>query len=128
MLRRKAELLQKIHSGAGVTELVVDADAAHGSGQLLAEQAADSLAQTADDGVLLAGDNLTALSGGGEDQLLIEGPSKSLVASVPTLGISRVNSSTPRFVSRTSSVYSSTCTEVKISSLTTRSEITIASS
>ncbi len=54
--------------------------------------------------------------------------SRSLVASLLTLGMSLVNSSCPRFVSLTSSVYSSIWIEVKISSLITFSEITIASS
>ena len=54
--------------------------------------------------------------------------SKSLVASSETLGISGVNSSSPRLVSRTSNSNSSMCKEVKISSLTIRSLITIASS
>ena len=54
--------------------------------------------------------------------------SKSLVASSLTFGISEVNSSIPRLVSRTSRIYSSTCTEVRISSRTTRSFNTIASS
>ena len=54
--------------------------------------------------------------------------SRSFVASSLTLGISAVNSSTPRFVSRTSSEYSSTCTEVRTSSRTIRSFSTIASS
>ena len=54
--------------------------------------------------------------------------SKSLVASSLTFGISEVNSSIPRFVSRTSRIYSSTCTEVSKSSRTTRSFNTIASS
>ncbi len=54
--------------------------------------------------------------------------SRSLVASSETLGISWVNSSAPNLVSLTSSEYSSTWMEVKISSLTTFSEITIASS
>ena len=54
--------------------------------------------------------------------------SRSLVASSLTFGISLVNSSIPLFVSRTSSEYSSTCTEVRMSSRTTRSLSTIASS
>ena len=54
--------------------------------------------------------------------------SKSFVASSLTFGISEVNSSIPRLVSRTSRIYSSTCTEVKKSSLTMRSFNTIASS
>ena len=54
--------------------------------------------------------------------------SRFLVASVLTLGMSLVSSSTPRRVSRTSSTNSSMCTEVKMSSFTTFSEITMASS
>ena len=54
--------------------------------------------------------------------------SRSFVASSETLGISLVNSSMPRFVSRTSSEYSSTCTDVSTSSRIIRSESTIASS
>ena len=54
--------------------------------------------------------------------------SRSFVASSETLGISLVNSSAPNFVSLTSREYSSICIEVKISSRTTFSEITIASS
>ena len=54
--------------------------------------------------------------------------SRSLVASSLTLGMSEVSSSMPRFVSRTSRVYSSTCTEVRISSFTMRSLSTMASS
>ena len=54
--------------------------------------------------------------------------SRSFVASSLTLGMSLVNSSTPRFVSRTSSEYSSTCTDVRTSSRTMRSESTMASS
>ena len=73
MLRAQAELLQQSRGGAGMAELVVDTDTNHLGGQLLAEQAADRLAQTADDGVLLAGDDLAALFGGREHQLLIQG-------------------------------------------------------
>ncbi len=54
--------------------------------------------------------------------------SKSFVASSETFGMSLVNSSAPNFVSLTSNEYSSMCIEVKISSFTTFSEITIASS
>ena len=54
--------------------------------------------------------------------------SKFLTASSLTFGISAVNSSSPRLVSRTSRSYSSMCIDVKISSRTTFSEITIASS
>ena len=51
MLSAQTELLQQINSGAGVTELVVDTDPLDRSGQLLGQNAADSLTQTADDGV-----------------------------------------------------------------------------
>ena len=54
--------------------------------------------------------------------------SKSFVASALTLGISLVSSSNPRLVSRTSRVNSSIWIEVKMSSFTIFSEITIASS
>ena len=57
MLSAQAELLQQVNCRAGVTELVVDTDALDGSGQLLGQQAADSLAQTTDNRVLLAGDD-----------------------------------------------------------------------
>ena len=63
MLRAQAELLEQVGGGAGVSELVVDADAAHQGGALLAEQGAHRLTQAADDGVLLAGDDLSALLG-----------------------------------------------------------------
>ena len=54
--------------------------------------------------------------------------SKSLVASSETFGISFVNSSVPNLVSLTSKEYSSIWMDVKMSSRTTLSEITIASS
>ena len=54
--------------------------------------------------------------------------SRCFTASSDTFGISEVSSSSPLLVSRTSSWNSSTWMEVKTSSLTTRSEITIASS
>ena len=60
--------------------------------------------------------------------LIIPFSSRSLVASSETLGISLVNSSFPSLVSLTSIEYSSMWIEVKTSSLTTFSEITIASS
>ena len=47
VLRAQAELLQQLGRGAGMAELVVDADAANGSGALFAEQAANRLTQTA---------------------------------------------------------------------------------
>ena len=60
--------------------------------------------------------------------LIIPFSSKSDVASSLTFGISLVNSSIPSFVSLTSREYSSIWIDVKKSSLTTFSEITIASS
>ena len=56
-----------------MAELILDADAAHDAGQLLADDSADSLAQTADDAVLLDGDDAAAFAGGGQDDLLIDG-------------------------------------------------------
>ena len=44
----QTELLQQVPCGAGAAEHVLHAHAAHGSGQLLAEDGADSFAQTAD--------------------------------------------------------------------------------
>ena len=73
MLRGQAELLEQGSGGAGVAELVVDADAAHGGGQLLAQNAAHGLAQAAQDVVLLAGDDLAALLGRLQHQLLVQG-------------------------------------------------------
>ena len=54
--------------------------------------------------------------------------SRSLMASSPTFGISRVISSGPSLVSRASTSYFSICTDVKRSSCTNRSEIKMASS
>ena len=59
---------------------------------------------------------------------MIPSSSKFFTASSLTLGISEVNSSKPLLVSLTSSSNESICIEVKTSSRTTRSEITIASS
>ena len=73
VLLAQAELLQQVIGGAGEAVDVVDTDAADGGGALLGQAGADSLAQTADDGVLLAGDDLTALLGSGDDQLLVQG-------------------------------------------------------
>ena len=70
MVCAQAELLQQSNGGAGMAVLVVDADAAHRCGQLFRQQAANSLAQTADDGVLFAGDDLAALLGSLQHQLL----------------------------------------------------------
>ena len=58
---------------AGAAEFVIHADSLHGSGQLFTEQRADSLTQTADDGMLFAGDDLAALLCSGQDQLFIQG-------------------------------------------------------
>ena len=55
-----------------MAELVVHADALDGHGALLCQAGADRLAQTADDGVLLHGDDLAAVLGGGEHQLLVQ--------------------------------------------------------
>ncbi len=60
----QAVVTQDLIGGAGVTELIHDADAAHGDGQLLADDGADGLAQAADDAVLLDGDDAAALAGG----------------------------------------------------------------
>ena len=65
-------LAQQIPCRAGAAELVLHAHAADGGGQLLAQKRADGLAQTADDVVLLGGDDLAALLGGLEDDLLIQ--------------------------------------------------------
>ena len=59
---------------------------------------------------------------------IIPRSSNSFVASSPTFGISAVNSSSPRFVSRTSSSISLIWILVNKSSFTRRSLITIASS
>ena len=68
----QTELLQQVPCGAGAAELVLHADAADRGRQLLAEQGTDSLAQTADDVVLLGGDDLAALPGSLEDDVLIQ--------------------------------------------------------
>ena len=64
--------LEQVPCGAGAAELVLHAHAADRGGQLLAQDSADSLAQTADDAVLLGGDDLAALLGGLEDDLLVQ--------------------------------------------------------
>ena len=64
--------LEQVPCGAGAAELVLHAHAADRSRQLLAQDGADGLAQTADDAVLLGGDDLAALLGGLEDDLLIQ--------------------------------------------------------
>ena len=73
VLGGEAVVTQDLVRGAGVAELILDADAAHDAGQLLADNSADSLAQAADDAVLLDGDDAAALAGGGQDDLLIDG-------------------------------------------------------
>ena len=55
-----------------MTELIVDTDALDGSGQLLAQQGGNSLAQTTDDGVLLSGDDLAALLSSFQNQLIVQ--------------------------------------------------------
>ena len=55
-----------------MTELIVDTDALDGSGQLLAQQGGNSLAQTTDDGVLLSGDDLAALLCCSQNQLIVQ--------------------------------------------------------
>ena len=62
VLGGQAELLQQVVCGTGEAEDIVDADAFDGGGALLGQAGADSLAQTADDGVLLTGDD-TSLCG-----------------------------------------------------------------
>ena len=57
----QAELTQNLVSGAGETKLVVNADTLNGGGVSFGQEAAHSFAQTADDGVLFTGDDLTAL-------------------------------------------------------------------
>ena len=69
----QTELLQQVPCGAGAAEHVLHAHTAHGSGQLLAQNGADGFAQTADDVVLLGGDDLAALLGSLEDDLLVQG-------------------------------------------------------
>ena len=64
--------LEQVPCGAGAAELVLHAHAADRSRQLLAQDGADGLAQTADDAVLLGGDDLAALLGGLEDDFLIQ--------------------------------------------------------
>ena len=73
MLGGQAELLEEGRGGAGVAELVIDADPAHRGGTLLTEQGGDRLPQAADDRVLLAGDDLSALLRSLQDQLLVQG-------------------------------------------------------
>ena len=59
MLRAQAEPLQQLAGGAGVTKLVVDPNPPHRGGALLTEQGAYRLAQTANDAVLLTGNDLS---------------------------------------------------------------------
>ena len=73
MLCAEAELLQQGGGGAGVAEFIVDADAAELGGALFAQQRSHSLAQAADDAVLLTGDDLAALAGSLQDDFLIQG-------------------------------------------------------
>ena len=66
-------LTQQVPGRAGAAELVLHAHAAHGGGQLLRENCAHSFAQTADDVVLLGSDDLAAVLGSLEDDLLVQG-------------------------------------------------------
>ena len=68
----QTELLQQVPCGAGAAEHVLHAHAAHGGGLLLAQDSADGLAQTADNVVLLGSDDLAALLGSLEDDLLVQ--------------------------------------------------------
>ena len=56
----QAKLTQHFPCRAGMAEFVVHADAAHHRRAFFAEHARDSLAQTADNAVLFAGDDLSA--------------------------------------------------------------------
>ena len=56
-----------------MAELILHADAMHEAGQLLADNCADSLTQTADDAVLLDRDDAAALAGSRQDDLLVNG-------------------------------------------------------
>ena len=69
----QTELLQQIPCRAGAAEHVLHAYAAHRGGLLLAQNGADGFAQTADDVVLLGGDDLAALLCRLEDDLLVQG-------------------------------------------------------
>ena len=53
----EAVLLQQVPCRAGAAELVLHAHAAHGGGQLLGQNSTHGFAQTADDVVLLGGDD-----------------------------------------------------------------------
>ncbi len=64
--------LEQVPCGAGATEHVLHAHAADGGRQLLAQDGADGLAQAADDAVLLGSDDLAALPGGLEDDVLVQ--------------------------------------------------------
>ena len=65
--------LEQIPGRAGAAELILHAHTADGGGALLAQDGTDSLAQTADDTVLLGSDDLAALLGRLEDDVLIQG-------------------------------------------------------
>ena len=65
--------LEQIPGRAGAAELILHAHTADGGGALLAQDGTDSLAQTADDIVLLGSDDLAALLGRLEDDVLIQG-------------------------------------------------------
>ena len=65
-------LTQQVPCRAGAAKLVLHAHTAHRGGQLFAQHGADGLAQTADDIVLLGGDDLAAFLCSLEDDLLVQ--------------------------------------------------------
>lgn len=73
VLGAQTELLEKRGGRAGMAELVIDADAAQLRRALFAEHSRDCLSKAADDVVLFAGDDLAALLGCLQDDLLVEG-------------------------------------------------------
>ena len=72
VIRAEAELAQHFPRRAGMAEFVVHADAAHRRRALLRQHRRDGLAQTADDAVLLAGDDLAAGLRRLDDDFLVE--------------------------------------------------------
>ena len=72
VIRRKSEILQQISRRAGMSEFVVDADAAYRSRELLAEQRAYSFSKASYDRMLFTGYDLSAFCGSFEDKFLIE--------------------------------------------------------
>ena len=72
VIRAEAELAQHFPRRAGMSELVVHADAAHRRRALLRQHRRDGLAQTADDAVFLTGDDPAALLRRLDDDFLIQ--------------------------------------------------------